>query len=103
MFAGRDYSPSDLGEAETYGLDFSSDLAAGETIVSAAWTCAVLTGVDPDPQSHVQGAGSINGTVAYQFFSGFLAGVTYRLLVTVTTNLGEIKILYSHVACQTPA
>lgn len=103
MYVGRDYSPSDVGEAETYGLDFARDLSTGETIVSVAWTCGVLTGVDPAPQDHVIGAGSINGTIAIQFLSGFLAGVNYRLMATVTTSTGETKSLWSHVACQTPA
>ena len=34
-------SASDPQESESYTFDFVKDLAAGETIVSAAWECAV--------------------------------------------------------------
>lgn len=94
------FSPSDVGEAEFYGFDFSRLLGAGETITSVTWNCTVISGIDGNPSSHLSGSPLINGGITTQFVSGFLPGVTYRLQALVITSAGQILSLYGHVTCQ---
>ena len=103
MYAGRDFDPSDTGENETYTFDLVNDLAAtGETITSAAWTCAVVSGVDANAATCVFGSATISGTQTSQRINGLKPGVVYRLQVKAVTSLGNTVSLYSHVKCANP-
>lgn len=66
-----------------YSVDWSDWLAAGETIVSAAWTVPDgLTQGDPY-------AASATGTVATVWISGGTAGTEYVITCHVVTSAGR--------------
>lgn len=105
MYVGADFSPVDVGEVISEAFDFVNDLAAGDSIASVAWSCTVSaesTGTDSAPATRMSGTPNIIGTATYQRFAGMLPGVTYLLLATVTTTLGDQLKLWSHVYCSTP-
>jgi hypothetical protein len=102
MYVGSDFDPSDTAEDEIYTLDFVNDLVTGETIASASWSCAVITGTDPSPASRVSGSASKSGSQTSQRFNGFIPGVSYQLIATVVTSLGNTKKLWSHVQARNP-
>lgn len=76
-----------IAEDEQFTFDFKPILATGETILTAACTIIVVDGTDPNPNNIKVGSPSISGTkVAQRIFAG-LDGVTYRLVMTITTSL----------------
>lgn len=103
MYVGRDFDVLDPGETDIFAFDFANEnLAVGETLSTAAFTCEVVEGTDSAPQSRVIGSATISGTKASQKVGTALAGVIYRLTATVTTSASRTLKLYSHFACQTP-
>ena len=107
MYVGRDFDPSDSGEAELYGFDFVKDVRPGDTLASAAWSCkvaAISENADPDdPAAYIIGTAGAAGTKTTQSIAGFKPGVTYMLQATATMNSGDIVSLWSHVECKEPA
>ena len=99
MQAYDNFDPSDPGEQEFYGFNFARDLLAGETIVSASWSCATVTGDDPAAGERLQAAPTFVDTRTLQFVVG---GVTYRLTATITTSLGQVSSRWAYVDCLTP-
>ena len=98
MQAYNNFDPSDPGEQEFYGFNFARDLLAGETIVSASWSCATVTGDDPAAGERLQAAPTFVDTRTLQFVVG---GVTYRLTATITTSLGQVLSRWAYVDCLT--
>jgi hypothetical protein len=106
MYVGRDFDPSDTGENERYTLDFINDMQAGDGIHSAVWTCGVAAkSQNPDDAA----GGCISEPAVYlgskttQRVNGMKPGVIYVLKATVTTTLGDVVSLWSHVECKAPA
>lgn len=64
-----------------YAIDWSSWLAAGETITASAWT--VATGI-------TEVISSFNDTTTKIWLSGGTAGTTYTIANTITTSDGRI-------------
>ena len=83
------FPPKKPGETALEPFDFSSQLAAGETISTAGVTVSVWSGTDPSPGSLVSGAASIAAGVVSQAIQGGVSGVIYTLLCQVTTSLGQ--------------
>lgn len=105
MYVGREFLPSDPGESEDYTFDFVKDLADGETIVGATWSCKVAEdseGEDADAADHVALPASYDGTRTTQHVSGLVAGVKYVLQAVVETSAGNTVSLWSHVECVAP-
>lgn len=110
MYAGRDFSPAEQVESETFGLNFVNDFTSGEvisTIVGGAWGISVVQGSDGNAISHVIGSativvpdGSTASTATIQRISGLLPDVKYAVQAVVTTSLGNTKALYSHILGQ---
>ena len=104
MFAGRDFSPQENDESEVLELDFVNDMDSGETVTSSIWTLIVVAGIDPNPNSHLEGPsmpavpkdGSLQ-TATIQRVGGILPGVTYVTHAQVVTSLGNTRNLYSHI------
>jgi hypothetical protein len=106
MYVGRDFDPADTGESERFTFDFINDLEKGDTITGVVWSCEVAAKSalpDPTAPSRVDGPAEYLGTRTSQRISGLLAGVTYALTATVTTNKNDIVMLWSHVECKDPA
>lgn len=105
MYVGREFHPADPGESEDYTFDFVKDLAEGETIVGATWTCSVADDSeeeDADAADHVAIPASYDGTRTTQHISGLVAGVKYLLQAVVETSAGNTVSLWSHVTCMEP-
>jgi hypothetical protein len=106
MYVGREFSPADSVESEDYTFDFVKDLADGETIVSASWTCSVADdseGADENAADHVAAPPpTYDGTRTTQHVSGLVAGVKYVLQAVVQTSAGNTVSLWSHVTCMDP-
>ncbi len=102
MYVGRDFDPSDAGESENYTFDFVKDLATGETIIGATWSCSVADGspgADPDAADHVAIPAQFDVRRTTQHVSGLVAGVKYVLRAVVETDQGNTISLWSHVEC----
>ena len=101
---GGQYSARSPGEARVFSFDFFNDLAAGDSIASAATTLTVYQGADPNAATLLIGSPTIlNGlgtnTVVAQKIgtnvnnaTGFLPGVVYRWTITAQTALGETAV-----------
>lgn len=75
-------------ERKLYTLDYSAWLQANETVTSFTWV------VDPaSPTPATIDASNINtpATSVSIYISGGVNGTLYRIFVTATTNLGQIK------------
>jgi hypothetical protein len=106
MYVGKDFDPADPSETnEPYTFDFVNDVVAGETLVSAVWTCVVAPDSrvpDANPSSHIVGSSSVSGTKTSMTFASFLPGVKYLLKAVVATTLNSTPALHSHVLCSAP-
>jgi hypothetical protein len=76
-------------DSELFGFDFSQVLSTGETLSTATCSVIVMNGTDPSPSAILAGSAVITGSKANQRVSGGVSEVTYRLLMTVTTSLGN--------------
>lgn len=81
--------PKKQGETVTRPFDFISRLGANETILSATVFAFVYSGGDANPQSIVNGAAKVTGTIVYQSLTGGTTGVVYELLCKIVTSLGQ--------------
>jgi hypothetical protein len=105
MYVGRDFPPADDVESRNYTFDFVKDLAEGDTIVGATWSCTVAedsAGQDAEAADHVGVPATYDGTRTTQHVSGLVAGVKYVLQAVVSTQAGETVSLWSHVECRAP-
>lgn len=111
MFVGRDFSPQETVESETFGLNFVNDLTSGETIstvVGSTWNISVVQGTDTNASAHIIGSASIvipdgatSNIATVQRISGLLPDVVYMVQAVVTTSLGNTKSLWSHIYGET--
>ncbi len=82
-----------LAERKTYTFDFTSQLAAGETISTAVTTAATYSGTDASPSSIINGSATISGQKVTQSVQDGTLGVTYLLTCTITTSAGQTLLL----------
>lgn len=87
-----------LGETVTETFDFTSRLAAGETISSASVSATTYSGTDASPSLIVNGSASISGQTVTQSITGGVLGVTYDLVCTIATSLGQTLQLSAYLA-----
>jgi hypothetical protein len=76
-------------ESELFTFDFSQVLGASETISTAVCTVIVMSGTDASPSSILVGSSVISGKTASQRIANGVSEVTYRLIMTITTSLGN--------------
>lgn len=99
--AATDFQPAfSPGEIRTCSFDFTPVLGVGETINGQTWQIQVVSGTDGSPNSHLIGAPSLTGNILSQEVGNLLAGVTYRIMVTVNTTAGQVLPLFSDAYCQ---
>ena len=113
---GRPFSPIEVGETNILSIGFgspvwsmvnqsrvrlvfASQLAPGETIISVAWGCAAVDGVDPDAADCL-GVETNTAAVASVSCTGFLANVTYAIEAAATTSLGQILKASTTIFCE---
>lgn len=75
--------------AEFFSVDFTRELAAGETITGASCTISVLEGTDGTPAARLSGSATYSGTVVSQLVQATLDAVYYRLTFGATTSNGQ--------------
>lgn len=79
-------------EVKSLSFDFSQVLASGETISTATCTVVVIDGTDLTPSNILSGGTTIIGFKVYQQVQNGVAGVTYRLVATITTSVGNTLV-----------
>ena len=82
-----------LTEVVTETFDFTSRLAAAETISTATVTAAVYSGTDASPSSIISGAAAISGQKVTQVITAGTLGVIYLLTCTITTSTSQTLLL----------
>lgn len=105
MYIGSDWDPIDTGlEADVFTIDFVKVLNAGETILSASVTIAVLTGTDAGAASRMVGPPLLSGSQVSQEIDvrGGPPGVYYQLVMTVATNQRPAVTRWSHFWSRSP-
>jgi hypothetical protein len=88
----ENFSYKFVTEIKPLSFDFSQVLATGETLSTASCSVLVIDGVDANPSNLLSSGASIVGNKVYQQVQNGVAGVTYRLVVTVTTSAGSTLV-----------
>lgn len=100
-YAGEDFSPRNIGEKPLLDMDFGLNLRAGETISSASVELSVESGSDAAPQSRVDGAATVSGSIVTQQFDFDSAAIgsptTYLASFIAVTSLGQTLIGWSRI------
>jgi hypothetical protein len=89
-------------ENKLLSFDFALELATGETISTATSSVIVIDGTDGSASSLLSGSPTISGTKAVQRVQGGVAGVTYRLIVTITTSLSNTLVAIGDLPVTNP-
>lgn len=90
--------PKLVGETVTETFDFTSRLAASETISTQVVTAVVYTGTDASPSSIISGSASASGQKVTQKITAGTSGVVYLLTCTITTSAGQTLLLEAFLA-----
>lgn len=93
------------GEDDVLGLDFTYDLAPGDSVdpnVAPVWTCTLAQGSDSNPQAHLDGNPTLTTNTTYQAVTNFTAANVYILSGTVKTVKGATLTLWNFLACRAP-
>jgi hypothetical protein len=85
-------------EVKTVTFDFTSMLAAGETISTQSCTATVYSGTDASPSAIISGSATASGAVASQKITGGTVGVIYSLACSITTSAGQTLKLAGFLA-----
>lgn len=92
------FPPKYSGETKSLSVDFTSDLAASETISTKTCTASVYSGTDASPSSIINGSASSSGAVVTQSITAGTVGVIYLLLWTITTSASQTLVKESLLA-----
>lgn len=92
IYMADNFSYKFTTETKSLSFDFTQVLASGETLSTVTCTIVVVDGVDASPASVLAGGASIIGTKIYQKVQNGVAGVTYRLIATVTTSASNTLV-----------
>lgn len=95
-------APKLIGVTATYTFDFSSQLAASETISTQVVTATVFSGTDASPSSVVSGSATASGAVVSQKLTAGTLGVLYQILCTITTSASQTLVLAGILAVVPP-
>ncbi len=96
------FSPINEGESEVFGLDFTRDLPSGDSVITISdvtLTKAGGVGVDPSPDSRLDGPATLVNNVVSQRITDPVASVIYKLTIYVATAQGNVLDLWSYVTC----
>lgn len=90
--------PKLANETKTYTFDFTSQLAASETISTASTAASVYSGTDASPSAIINGAATISGQTVTQSITAGTLGVLYEVLCTITTSASQTLALSAYLA-----
>jgi hypothetical protein len=99
----ENFSYKFVTENKPLSFDFNPVLTSGETLSTSSCSVIVLDGTDPSPSSLLDGGTSINAGKVYQQVQGGVAGVTYRLVVTVVTSAGNTLVAIGDLPVYSPS
>lgn len=92
------FAPKDPSEVDDRGLDFAALLETGETLSGTPTvTVTVVTGTDANPSAIKSGAASISGSIVWQRLTGGVAGVVYKIKVSVGTSTSRTLVACAHL------
>ncbi len=101
-YAG-DFTAVTPGEQKSFSIDFSAQLATGETITSVAsatLTSSPLGKSDFNASALLLGSPTHTATVASQFVGGaFQPNTIYVLTLSVVTSANQTLVNYGHIPC----
>ena len=80
--------PKPASSTESYVLDFTDAIPAGDSISTKVVTASVYSGTDASPSAIISGSASSSGTQVTQKLTGGTVGVIYQLTWTVVTAAG---------------
>ena len=90
------------GTAGQIVFDFSSQLAYGETILSASVTATMHSGEDPAPAGFAMGPATRSGAKVTQIIGDGVLGATYNMICTATTSTSRTLIQTGFVVVSQP-
>ncbi len=85
------------GDIQNATFDFTSSLAATETISTQVCTASVYSGSDPSPGSLIAGAATASGNIVTQKILGGVVGVIYEISCKITTSTGQTLQLVGYL------
>jgi len=95
-----DFNPVTPFHRVPFSIDFSAQIPAGDTLVSATGAIAAYYGADPNAGALVWGTPATAGSIVTQWGGpGWLSLVIYRLTLTAQLGSGGTIPLYAHIAC----
>ena len=86
------------GVTKNVQIDFTSQLAIGETISTQVVAATVYSGTDASPSAVISGAATASGAVVTQKITAGVVGVIYELLCTITTSASQTLELSAYLA-----
>ena len=98
----ENFSYKFVAENKPLSFEFSEVLASGESLSTASCSVIVLDGTDASPSGLLSGSATITGTKVYQRVHNGTAGVTYRIIVTVTTSAGSTLVAVGDIPVYSP-
>jgi hypothetical protein len=90
-------------ESELFSFDFNPVLQPTETLSSASCTAITEQGLDPNPSAILSGSPAISNGKATQRVINGLDDNVYRLIMTVTTSLGNTYTCVGDIPVYSPA
>ena len=101
-FAGVFSPPVVPGETQPFSIDFSAQIASGDSIISAI--SSLQSSGKNSASALLIDSAAINGNIVTQIVGGtppggFQAGVNYLLTIKVLTVNGYILINYAQISC----
>ena len=100
---GSQFSYKLTTESELFSFDFNPVLNTGETLTSATCTAVTEQGTDTNPSAILSGTPVYNLGKATQRVIGGVADNTYRLIMTVNTNQGNVYTCTGDIPVYDPA
>lgn len=79
-------------EELTIEFDMLSRLKVGETVATAAVSCEVFSGTDPNPAALISGLAVVSGSIVQQRVIGGLPGVIYILTCAARTSVNDLVL-----------
>lgn len=96
----QDFPVCNTADNQPYSIDFINDVQTGETVVSATVSLTLFSGVDSNPNGHLQGTYTINNnTIVTQPIAGLLPNNVYSLNISAFTSLAYTVELYALIPC----
>ena len=85
MLTRVDFPPKPSASTESYSVDFTDAIPAGDSISTKSVSASTYSGTDASPSAIISGSASSSGTIVTQKVTAGTEGVMYKLTWTVVT------------------